>query len=74
MMATTQDREWRVGDVIVVEAMHRGAEGRLGQERRVGEVLAVFGDPSLPHFQVRWDDGRETIYYPGHETAVHRPA
>jgi rRNA processing protein Gar1 len=59
---------WHPGDVIVVEGHH------LADRRRVGEVLAVLGDPSHPHFSVRWDDGHETHYYPGPDAVVHRPA
>jgi hypothetical protein len=67
-------KEWNAGDVIVVEAMHHAGAGRLGQGRRVGEILAVFGDPSRPHFRVRWDDGHETMYYPGRDTELRRTA
>ena len=59
---------WRVGDVIVVDGRH------VGDTRRVGEVLAVLGDAGHPHFSVRWDDGRESIYYPSSDAVVHHPA
>jgi rRNA processing protein Gar1 len=63
-----RDIRWNAGDVIVVEGHH------LDDRQRVGEVLAVLGDPSHPHFSVRWDDGHETLYYPGPDAVVHRPA
>jgi hypothetical protein len=46
------------GDVIVIDGHH------VGESRRVGEILEVLGDPGNEHYRVRWDDGRETVFYP----------
>jgi len=48
-----------VGDEIVVE-------GRtLGDPRRTGEVLEVLHFGGVTHYRVRWDDGHESVYFPG---------
>jgi hypothetical protein len=46
---------------------------RLGEKSITGEILEVIGAPEHMHFRVRWDDGRETIFYPSSDAIV-RPA
>jgi Domain of unknown function (DUF1918) len=48
-----------VGDVVVVESH------RVGGERRRGEIVEVLGAGEREHYRVRWEDERETIFYPG---------
>ena len=56
-------------DALIVEAAH------VGDAPRVGEVLAVLGEPENPHFSVRWDDGHVSIFYPdGNVTLRHSTA
>jgi len=55
---------WKPGDVLIVEGRNVNAMPRKG------EILAVLGEPSHPHFSVRWDDGNETIFYPAHDVAL----
>jgi len=52
------------GDVIVVEGH------RVGDVRRMGEILEVLGEPGHEHYRVRWDDGRETVFYPGSDARI----
>ena len=52
------------GDVIEVEGK------AVGSPRRLGEILEVLGDPSAPHFKVRWEDGHESIFYPSSDARV----
>ena len=66
-MATQQKAEARPGDVVEVKVRH------VGDVPRTGEILEVLGDPSHPHFRVRWDDGHESIFYPSSDSYV-RPA
>jgi Domain of unknown function (DUF1918) len=40
-----------------------------GPERR-GEILEVLGEPSRIRYRVRWDDGRESIVYPGSDATI----
>ena len=56
----------RRGDVVAVTAH------RVGESERLGEILEVLGDSEHPHFRVRWDDDRETIFYPSNDSVVRR--
>jgi hypothetical protein len=47
----------KVGDTIVVESERADQDPRRGM---IEEVLQ--GEP--PRFRVRWEDGRETIFFP----------
>ncbi|MGC8633554.1 MAG: DUF1918 domain-containing protein [Candidatus Limnocylindrales bacterium] len=48
----------KIGDRIVVETE------RVGMPAREGEILQVIESPSGPHYRVRWDDGRESSFWP----------
>lgn len=52
------------GDVVEVSGR------RLGDGARVGEILEVRGAPERPHYLVRWEDGHETVLYPGEGTSI----
>jgi Ala-tRNA(Pro) deacylase len=54
----------RVGDIVDIGGR------RLGEKGRFGEILAVLGDPAAPRFHVRWEDGHESIFYPGSDVTV----
>ena len=56
---TTRSPNALPGDVIVVEEHH------LGEGRRACEILEVLGKGTSEHYRVRWDDGHESIYFPG---------
>ena len=43
---------------------------RVGEPARLGEILEVLGHPDHPHYRVRWEDGHETIIYPGETTTI----
>jgi hypothetical protein len=45
---------------------------RVGDPPRSGEILEILGDPGEPHFRVRWEDGHESIFYPGNDAVVRR--
>jgi hypothetical protein len=58
-----------VGDVIEIVGH------RVGEGRRSGEIVEVLGAPEHVHYRVRWEDGRETVFYPSSDAVVHhRPA
>ena len=44
----------------------------VGESERIGEILEVLGDAEHPHFRVRWDDDRETIFYPSNDSVIRR--
>jgi hypothetical protein len=52
------------GDLVVVTGHH------VGEPERTGEILEVLGDAGHERFRVRWDDGHESIFYPGSDAHV----
>jgi hypothetical protein len=54
----------RVGDEIVVDAVH------TGEPNREGEILEIIDRAGVVHYRVRWDDGHESLFYPGSTTHV----
>jgi Domain of unknown function (DUF1918) len=59
----------QVGDEIVVHSCH------VGEHTRVGVVLEARGEDGLPPYVVRWEDGREAVFFPSADTTVlHRKA
>lgn len=55
-----------VGDEIVVDNM------QFGHPPRRGRVLEVIGDGDDQHYQVEWDDGHVSVFFPGSTShAVH---
>ncbi len=54
----------KAGDEIVVDGVN------LGDPKREGEILEVVTRGDVVHYLVRWDDGHETIFYPGSTTHV----
>ena len=64
-MAKTPQRERGApGDVVAI------AGHRLGEPERLGEILEVLGGETEPHYRVRWEDGRETLFYPGSDAVI----
>ena len=43
---------------------------RVGEPERHGEVLEVRGDDGGPPYQVRWDDGHESLFFPGSDVVM----
>ena len=58
--------EVEVGQGAVIEVSGR----RIGEPARLGEVLEVLGPAGRHHFRVRWEDGHESIIYPGEATTI----
>jgi hypothetical protein len=54
----------RTGDHIVIES------AKLDGRRRHGDVLEVLGQDDGEHYRVRWQDGHESIYFPGPDAQV----
>jgi hypothetical protein len=54
----------KVGDEIVVDAVH------IGEAKREGEILEITDRGGVVHYRVRWDDGHESLFYPGSTTHV----
>jgi hypothetical protein len=56
----------RVGDEIVIDSRHEA------DPRRVGEILEIRDPHGVVHYRVRWDDGRETLFYPSSDAHIVR--
>jgi len=54
----------KVGDHIVIET------AILDAARRHGEVIEVIGQEERLHYRVRWQDGHESVYFPGPDARV----
>jgi Domain of unknown function (DUF1918) len=59
--------EAKVGDEIVVDATVTGGP------RREGEITEIRDEGAVVHYVVRWDDGHETMFYPGSDAHIVRP-
>lgn len=42
----------------------------VGGHEATGEILEVLGEPGHEHYRVRWDDGHESIHYPGGDAYI----
>ena len=63
-MSTTRRAEAHRGEVVEVSGR------RVGDPGRMGEILEVLGAPEHPHYLVRWEDGHESVLYPGAGTTI----
>jgi len=57
-----------VGDEILVDGPH------LGDPPRSGEVIEVRQQGGVVHYSVRWEDGHESIFFPGSDAHAIHPA
>lgn len=53
-----------LGDQIVIET------SRIDSPKRCGEVIEVIGQGSARHYRVRWDNGHESVFFPGADARV----
>jgi Domain of unknown function (DUF1918) len=56
----------RVGDLVIVEGH------RIGEARRIGEILEVLGEAGHEHCRVRWDDDHESVFYPSSDSTIQK--
>jgi hypothetical protein len=52
------------GDQIAIDTT------TLDALRRHGEVIEVMGQGEREHYRVRWQDGHESVYFPGPDARV----
>ena len=64
MVPTKDALRGQPGDVVIVEGY------RVGESRRLGEILEVLGTPGHEHYRVRWEEGRETVFYPSSDATI----
>jgi tetrahydromethanopterin:alpha-L-glutamate ligase len=65
---TIQGETPRPGDEIVITGH------AVGSAPRTAVILEVLGDPGHERFRVRWEDDHESIYFPGEDAVIRRPA
>jgi len=64
----TRQIQASVGDTVEVSGR------RVGDPGRRGEILEVLDGDERAHYRVRWEDGHETVLYPGEATTFRRKA
>ncbi len=52
------------GDEVVVDAPH------IDEPTRKGEILEILDRGGVVHYRVRWDDGHESLFFPGSDAHV----
>jgi hypothetical protein len=60
--------EAKVGDHLVIES------NKVGNPRKVGEVIEVRGANGEPPYVVRWNDGHEGLLFPGPDAHIDHAA
>jgi hypothetical protein len=65
-MAPTVTGPAQAGDTVEVVGH------RVGEAARHGRILEVLGEPGRLHYRVAWDDGHESVLYPGADVRVKR--
>jgi len=65
MSEATRTYRPHVGDIVTVDGRRVGDPGRLG------EILEASGEPGHERLSVRWEDGRESVLYPGGDLRIH---
>ena len=58
--------EIRAGDRVAMTTH------RVGARRRAGEVVEVIAEPGHERCRVRWEDGVESLVYPGPDLTIER--
>jgi hypothetical protein len=54
----------QVGDQLVITSHH------VGEPERAAEILEVRGPNGEPPYLVRWNDGRESLSFPGSDASI----
>lgn len=67
MVKTVQGLPARSGDEILI------AGHSVGQPSRKAVIREVLGDVGHERFRVVWEDGHESILFPGEDSVVRRP-
>ncbi len=67
MTKTLNGEPARAGDEIVITGH------AVGDAPRTAVILEVLGERGTERFRVRWEDGHESIFFPGEDAIVHRP-
>ncbi len=58
----------KVGDGLEIDS------AEVGTPPRKGTILEVRGEPGHEHYQVRWQDGHESVFFPSSTAHVIHPS
>ena len=64
MPAATETKTSKAGDLLIISGH------RVGEPQQIGEILEVLGTHQHRHYRVRWDDGHESIFFPGSDAII----
>ncbi len=64
MPTAKSPRSVKPGDLVIVSGH------RVGESEQIGEVIEVLGDARRSHYRVRWDDGHESVFFPGSDATI----
>jgi RimK family alpha-L-glutamate ligase len=67
MTKTVEGKPARAGDEISITGH------AVGDAPKTAVILEVLGEPGHERFRVRWEDGHESIFFPGDDAVVIRP-
>jgi RimK family alpha-L-glutamate ligase len=67
MAKTVHGKPARPGDEIVITGHS------VGDSPKTGVIEEVLGEAGRERFRVRWEDGHESIFFPGDDALVRRP-
>ncbi len=68
MRKTVAGKPVAAGDVIEITGHS------VGDSPRTAEVIEIIGSDEREHYRVRWEDGHESVLYPGDDAVVrHAP-
>lgn len=68
MARTVEGKPARAGDEITITGH------AVGDAPKTALILEVLGEEGHERFRVRWEDGHESIFFPGEDAVVARPA
>jgi hypothetical protein len=43
---------------------------RVGEARRIGEILELLGEAGHEHYRIRWDDEHESVFYRSSDATI----
>jgi hypothetical protein len=67
MRKTVAGEPVAVGDVVEITGH------AVGDQPRTAEVIEVLGAGEHEHYRVRWEDGHESVFFPGEDAVVRHP-
>ena len=67
MVKTVKGKPAKAGDIIEITGH------AVGDQPRTAEILEVLGEPGHEHFRVRWEDGHESVFFPGDDAVISKP-